>query len=522
MALNCSVVFVLQEGQEPLIAREELLSTVAVDAQFLSLEEIKHYSGNAFSFAVFSMESAEDTDLLVSIQQLEESGQAPFSRFLLVSNEPVYVDLAEYWALGMIAHVVLHGNMDNLVFALDRASRPEIEIKTLNQQLTEASDIALLSMSASSQLGEIIRFLEKSYSCVGYDELGVLLNECLELMGVTGCGIIRAEGEKVYFGEEEKKEVWTRLLRQEKNNGRFVDIESRTIVNFDAISVMARNMPEPGSEAHGRMKDQLFTLVEGVEARVNAIINERAALQADQAKASFLSTMSHELRTPMNSILGFSGRLKKKEIGYSLVERDISALGILDDSAVKLMGMITELLELSDLNTDVIPNNRRTLVRDLLNEVIVDNAEKAKSKGIEFAVHWQDDAITADVDHKRMQLMMKHVLGNAVQYTDEGKVDVSIESEFNRGKGDTLKITVADTGPGIEAVKLANMMRPFSQIGKGYLHRGHESGLGMPVALEFVSEMGGELVADSCVGKGSNFIFTVAQYDHVNPDIELF
>lgn len=523
MALSCAVVFVLKSTDSELINLEELRSTIGVDAVVMSLPDLIEYTGAPFSFAVFDVTPESYEELCASIQQLENQETSPFSRFMLVSNDPLSISLDACWQQGMIAHVVLNENVANLYFALDSAARADIQNQMLEQQLKEASDIALLSMSASSQLGEIIRFLEKSYSCSDFEELGGLLNECLEMMGVSGCGVITVDDKAVYFGDKDREKVWGRLLKQMQSEGRFVDLEDRTITNFDSISVMARNMPVPGSEPHGRMKDQLFTLVEGAEARVKAISNERIAQMADQAKASFLSTMSHELRTPMNSILGFSGRLQRKEEGDVLNARDVDGLKLLNDNANQLMDLISDLLELSDIGTDVVPNTRRTLVRDLLHEVLAENEQQAKGKGVAFNVSWQDMNMTADVDHKRLRLMVKRLLLYVMKPLDKGGISIDILSVFDHKLGDTLKIYIARNNMVVDQVLLDEMMRSFSKLGDGYLNRGEgRSDIGIAIALELANEMGGVLSANNLDGKGIQFIFSVRLYDHENQDVELF
>ena len=523
MALSCAVVFVLENIKSESINSEELRSTIGVDAIFMSLPELMEYTGTRFSFAVFDVTFESYEERCVSIQQLKNKEILSFNRFILISNDLLNMSLNAFWQQGMVAHVVLGDDVENLYFALDNAVRVDIQNQILEQQLKEASDIALLSMSASSQLGEIIRFLEKSYSCSEFEELGDLLNECLEMMGVSGCGMISVDDESVYFGDKERERVWGRLLKQMQKEGRFIDLDDRTIINFDSISVMGRNMPEPGSEAHGRMKDQLFTLVEGAEARVKAISNERVAQIADQAKASFLSTMSHELRTPMNSILGFSSRLQRKAEGDVFSARDVDGLIMLNESASHLMGLISGLLELGDISTDVVPNTKRTLVKDLLHELLQESEQQAIDKGITLNVSWQDKNMTADVDHKRLRLMVKRLLMYVMALSIEGGVDVDVSSVFDNELGDMLVLSVSREGVAVSQEALEEMMHSFSKTGNGYLNRGgSNSDIGIAIAIELATEMGGFLNADNLNENGVQFVFSVRLYDHENLDVELF
>jgi len=498
-------------------------TTIGVHAVEMSMSEMKSYSGDPFAIAVFEIYQNENQQLLERIQEMQELSQAPFNQFMLVSDDPVANPLSAFWQMGMVAKIVLNGDVENLYFALDSAARVHIQSQVLQQQLKEASDIAMLSMSASSQLGEIIRFLEKSYGCNDFEALGDMLRECIEMMGASACGIIFIEEQHIYFGDRDKKTVWGRLVEHLRGVGRFIDVGDRTIINFDTISVMARNLPEPGSEEYGRLKDQLFILVEGADARIKAIANERIAQKADQAKAAFLSTMSHELRTPMNSILGFSGRLAQRKEGDVVTSRDISAIGFLKDNAQELMELITDLLELGDIATDVAPDTGRVLIRDLTHELLVDSKKLATDKGVDFSVSWQDAAITADVDKKRFRLMMKRLLSYAIQATDSGGIKVDVDSVFSSKDGDKLRIRIFDSSPGMDQDVLDGMMRSLFNIGREYLSRGGcNSSIGLAIALELASEMGGELTAKSKKGEGVRFLYSVPLYDHENLDVELF
>lgn len=447
-------------------------------------------------------------------------------QFLLVSPLLFSLDLEEAWNLGMYSFVPVSDQLDNLYCSLNRYARTRRELDTMDRQLKEASDIAMLSMSASSQLGEIVRFMERSYHCEDYEQLGNLLKETLATMGVASCGVIRCGTENIFFGDPEKQSYLERLLKEQRERGRFVDIENRTTLNFDNLSVMARNLPEPGSEPYGRMKDVLFSLVEGADARIKAIATTRAAAVLDRSKLNFLSVMSHELRTPMNSILGFAGRLKNKKAGDTLTDRDMSALDYLTTNAQRLMNMIENVFELSRIDSDAERARQRLLLTEVITGVVKKHETVALAKQLLFDVQWQDRNVSAEIDPRRLQQIVGQLLDNAIKFTSVGKVGLTISTIYRHDHGQWLQLEVEDTGVGISSVQLNELFKPFGQV-DDYMSRGTGGvHLGLALVQKFVNDLNGEIDIHSVEGRGTRVIVRFPQYVTAQAqetvDVELF
>lgn len=433
-------------------------------------------------------------------------------QFMLVSPPGFTQELEDAWILGMHSFVPVSDRLDNLYYALNRFARNRREIDTMERQLKEASDIALLSMSASSQLGEIVRFMERSYQCEDYEQLGHLLKETLNTMGVASCGVIRLGTEKVYFGDPDKRAYLERLIQEQQDRGRFVDVENRTTLNFDNVSVMARNLPEPGSEPYGRMKDVLFSLVEGADARVKAIASTRAAAVLDRSKLSFLSVMSHELRTPMNSIIGFAGRLKTKKPGDVITERDMSALEFLSSNAQRLMTMIDNVFELTRIDSDADRARQRLLVSEVVTGTIKKHEAAAFAKQLQFNVNWQDPGMVAEIDPRRLQQIMGQLLDNAIKFTTAGQITVDIGSCYLQGRGEWMQISIRDTGQGIPEARLSELFKPFGQV-DDYMSRSSEGvHLGLALVHKFVTDLNGDVFVQSIEGEGTQVTVRMPQF----------
>lgn len=491
--------------------------SITVAPDFGRLQQADH----CWNLLLVELDAFSETELLASLQTAAANGAF---EHLILFGARLQVELEPILQCGLSQYIPVGKSLEVLYTALSQHFIAQGRIRELSSQLREASDIALLSMSASSQLGEIIRFLEQSYTCRTCEELGNLLNLTLERLGVAGCGLIQTDQRVHYFGVDERRDAWQRLMQEMRDKGRFVDIENRTITNFDSISVMARNMPEPGSEPYGRMKDMLFTLVEGAEARVRTLALEQAVTLSEKAKSTFLSLMSHELRTPMNAISGFSNRLASKKEGDILTAREVSALQMMRESAERMMEMIEDLQDLCSINVDSSDARNRVLVEDVLADVFRLAQQKAEQKGVAFSRRYSEASLQADLDPARLQQIVKKLCLNAVKYTDSGLISAQVSTRYRRERGEELVIEISDTGKGIPPDRISYLFQPFTHFFKDISHHQQGTGLGLTVVKEFVSEMGGQVEVESVEGKGSLFRICVPQFvQHTQSDfVELF
>ncbi|MCG8462714.1 MAG: response regulator, partial [Holophagales bacterium] len=233
-----------------------------------------------------------------------------------------------------------------------------------------------------------------------------------------------------------------------------------------------------------------------------ALAERRKAQQADRAKSAFLSNMSHELRTPLNAMLGFAQLLDRdSEITFDQRE----SIGVILRSGEHLLGLINDVLALAKIEAgraslSLEPFEPRLLVRKLEDMLRV----KVKAKGIELGIEVAESLPEAvEGDSGRLTQVLLNLLGNAVKFTDQGRVD--LRASWNDGR---LRFEVADTGPGISESDLPHLFEPFAQTEAG--RRAEEgSGLGLAISRKLVSLMGGELTVASEPGKGSTFAFDV-------------
>jgi CheY-like chemotaxis protein/anti-sigma regulatory factor (Ser/Thr protein kinase) len=229
-----------------------------------------------------------------------------------------------------------------------------------------------------------------------------------------------------------------------------------------------------------------------------------AAESAAKAKSEFLANMSHEIRTPLTSIMGFSSLLGETSDLPDLAARYVQRISTAGQSLLSVVNDILDFskLEAGQVDLDPHPFDPAAYVEDTV-ELLTRQAE---NKGLTLGLI-VDDSVPEriDADSARLRQVLLNLVGNAIKFTAEGRVNVSVTHA-----GGLLRVEVADTGPGIPAEKRDRLFQRFSQVdGAGSRNHGG-TGLGLAISKSLVTLMGGEIGVESEEGKGSIFWFTFA------------
>lgn len=231
------------------------------------------------------------------------------------------------------------------------------------------------------------------------------------------------------------------------------------------------------------------------------------AEQANQKKSEFLANMSHEIRTPMNGIIGMASLLK----GTPLDDEQREFIEMLETSSLSLLDIINDILDFSKieagkLELDSVELNLFELCKDIEHLFRL----RTKEKGLEFECSLDQDLTPLLVgDAPRLRQVMINLVGNAVKFTQSGKVSVNIQQVAESGDNITVKFEVADTGIGIPADKLKTVFEKFEQADGSMSRNYGGTGLGLAISSQIVELMGGVIEVESCEGEGSRFFFTV-------------
>jgi signal transduction histidine kinase/ActR/RegA family two-component response regulator len=256
--------------------------------------------------------------------------------------------------------------------------------------------------------------------------------------------------------------------------------------------------------------DRILTEIDTRDLRLASVAlqlrDARARAEAaNLAKSQFLANMSHELRTPLNAIIGYS----------EILIEDLSCEGRKDScadaervrkSALQLLAMINDILDLSRIDANEIgmacePVDVAALAREVLEALAV----PAALNGNAVNVHADPGLAPALTDGARLRQALANLVGNAVKFTHQGRVDVVVRDVTLADGSRWHEIEVSDSGIGMPAEVVEELFKPFTQAdgSSTRLHGG--TGLGLALAKEIITALGGEIAVLSALGQGSSF-----------------
>ncbi|MEY8689011.1 MAG: ATP-binding protein, partial [Leptothrix sp. (in: b-proteobacteria)] len=296
-------------------------------------------------------------------------------------------------------------------------------------------------------------------------------------------------------------------LEQHLGDGRWLLIvEHRTPSGYtvgNRIDISARKAVELEIEQHRHHLEDI------VRERTEAlVIAKEAAEAANRAKSSFLANMSHELRTPMNAIIGMTHLLARSSTDGA----QRSKLETVSHSAQHLLQLLNDILDLSKIDAEHMPLEQLPFTLDqLLGRLDKLVGERALSRHLTLRYHIDAPLHGLKLlgDPLRLQQILLNLVSNAIKFTEQGRIDLTLQLLENTADEMLVGFDVTDTGIGMQPETLTRIFHPFEQADGSTTRKYGGTGLGLVICQRLVRLMGGDIQASSSPGAGSQFTFAL-------------
>jgi signal transduction histidine kinase/CheY-like chemotaxis protein len=335
--------------------------------------------------------------------------------------------------------------------------------------------------------------------------IGFSVNEINRLKSFCECAVVQNELFEVMDASIDPRFKDHPLVKEDPYVRFYAGMPLRTPSGYN-IGTLCVLDTKP-RELTSLQKVALSTLAKQVIFNLELKLKTREMDKASKAKEEFFSNMNHEIRTPINAIAGFTDILLKTKVNED--QRNI--LKIIRSSTELLLAIVNDILDYSKIES-----GRLTLESDAFNlrdciYVIYELLKvKAKAKGIQFELILDENLpMYVKGDKTRLSQVLTNLIGNAIKFTNKGSVKFKVNLIRQSEEFKEIKFSVVDTGIGIAPDKISTIFDRFVQADPSITRKYGGTGLGLSIAKCLVELQGGELKAESTLGRGSKFYFSI-------------
>lgn len=436
-------------------------------------------------------------DLIVGPEtDLELLAQA---RALTMKNESFTVDLLAYRKDKKPIWLSIY---NTVVF--NEKGEVEIEVEIIidiTEKKKAEEELQVLSLVASeTNTGVNISDSEGKTTWVNHFMENLIGYSLSELVG-------QRMGDLLSGGNDGDQRELIRNLRDQTLNKKpyTIEIESR---KKDGTAIWLSVSNTPVIDQKGRLERQIELITDITQRKQverEMLEAKEQALQLSEAKEMFLSVMSHEIRTPLNAVIGMTHLLLDNDPKLSQIED----LNILRFSGENLLNIINDILDFTKMETgnmelEAMPFGLKALTSDIITSLSINTAKK----GNELLLHY-DDAIPEFImgDKTRLYQILMNLLGNAIKFTDKGKVSIQLKLVSVTQENVAIYFEVKDSGIGIPKDKLSYIFETFTQAKTDISRKYGGTGLGLAITRKLLRLCNSEIMVDSIEGEGTSFSF---------------
>ncbi len=272
------------------------------------------------------------------------------------------------------------------------------------------------------------------------------------------------------------------------------------VLLFKKIKEQTQQLEKQNTELEIQGKELAAQSIELSRQNTELKMQKNQLDEANRLKSTFLSNMSHELRTPLNSVIALSSVLKKK-LKDSIPEEEYAYIDVIERNGKQLLELINDVLDLSRIESGRVEIDASEIdINGLIREMVTLIAPQADEKKIRLTAKATENLPPLFSDRNKIRHILQNLIGNAVKFTEKGRVEVWAETE-----GDYLQINVKDTGIGIPEDQLPYIFDEFRQVDSSTSRKYGGTGLGLSIAKKYARMLGGTIEVKSKPGEGSVF-----------------